>query len=192
MPARQCTLGATIILQVPVESRLPAPSPVPVRVVVNSGPRVQKAEEYMPRRTDHNPRMSVPDDQIPRFGLRNALESFHTVEEIVGACIRIRKSRLLVDGVYKMRTITLAKSRSLRIERGCHHGQPFIVTQGAIVSSKRGRRTLGAFWRNRILCPRGANQPPDQHPNRRLSPIPHNPYSDADFASCGGYVCSPT
>src|SRR5437763_184295 len=95
-PARHRASGATIILQIAVEPRLSPTSPITARVIGNRRPGMQKAEEHMPRGTNHNARMPAPNHKIPRFRLRNALKAFHAVVEIAGTHIGIWKSGLFV------------------------------------------------------------------------------------------------
>ena len=112
-----------IVLDVAIKARLSATFPVRVLVVVNGGSPAQQAQELVACGTNHDPHMSVPDDEIGRLGMRYLAESGHTVIQIVGIGIRIGKSSALINGVHQMRAITARIARPFGVQRdGDHRG----------------------------------------------------------------------
>ena len=95
----------------------------------------------MPRRSDHNSRMPPPHHQVRSLRLRHSLKSRRSVVQVVRACVRVRKSRPLVDRVHHVRAVMLRVSWCFRIQRRCNHRQPVIGTQ-RFPASSRGRLPL--------------------------------------------------
>jgi hypothetical protein len=187
---RQRASRAPIILYVAIKPRLSPPAPIPAPVIIRPRPRTQKTEKHVPRRTNHNPRMSPPHHQIPSLRLRHSLKSFHSVIKIVRTRIGIRKPRPLVNRMHQMRAIALRVARRFRIERGSNHRQPVVRTHrpcalsptfraGCPIRSRFRRsvpRTCQCISRpNSLLRPRHTQrQPTEQNYERRFSPIPHD------------------
>jgi hypothetical protein len=125
---------------------------------------MQKAEEDVPRRSDHNPRVPRPHHQIPRLRLRHSLKSCNPLIEIVRARIGIRKARPLVNRMHQMRAVVLRIARRLCIERGSNHRQPIVRTQ-----PPHARPSPDLRLRN---IKRQRTEP---NRNRDFPPIPHSP-----------------
>ena len=112
-----------IVLYVSIKARLSAGFPVAVPVVVNSGSRAQQAQELVSGGTNHNSHMPVPDDEIGWLGMHYLTEFGHTVVQIIGIGIRVRKTSALINGVHQMRAITAGIARPFRVQRhGDHRG----------------------------------------------------------------------
>ena len=68
-----------IAFHVAIEARLAAAFPVAVVVIINSWSGAQEAEELVLGRTDDNPDVAVPDNQIRGFRVRHPLKTFGPV-----------------------------------------------------------------------------------------------------------------
>ena len=157
---------------------------------------MQKTEKHVPRRTNHNPRMSPPHHQIASLRLRHSLKSFHSVIKIVRTRIGIWKPRPLVNCMHQMRAIALRVARRFRIERGSDHRQPVVRTHHpcalsvhalfakpdlllSSASPPRARRSpslpIIPSCPSSLLRPRHTKrQPTEQNHEREFSPIPHH------------------
>jgi len=109
------------VLYIAVEAGLSATFPVPVLVVINGGSTAQQAEKLVCRGTNHDSHMSVPDDQIGRFRIRHLPESFHTIVQIVGICIGIRKPSVFIYGMHQMGAITSCMANLFGVQRHSDH-----------------------------------------------------------------------
>jgi hypothetical protein len=200
-PARFRASRAGMILQIAIKPWLSATAPVCALVVIRSRPGAQKAEEDVPRRSDHNPRMPVPHHQIRGLRLRDPLKSFHPIVEIVGIRIGVGKPRSLVNCMHEVRAVVFREARCLCIKRGSDYRQPIVRTQpplaGPRILSRRhtfgwsaGRRFRlslpGACRRpvvlivndrpSRILRLRSAKRQPADPRDRDPQPISHSPF----------------
>jgi len=112
----QGAAGTGIILDVAIETRLPASSPVARVVVVGPRPCGEKAEENVAGRLHDDSRMSGPHDHIAGLRLRDPAKSFNPVVEIVRTRIDIRKSGAPVNGMHQVRTIVGGIAPRFRVE----------------------------------------------------------------------------
>ncbi len=73
----------------------------------------------MTRGPDNDTYMSMPRDQVARFGMRYSLETRCPIIDVIRAGIGIGKAGALVDGVHQMGAIMLRVVQMFGIESRC-------------------------------------------------------------------------
>ena len=178
--ARQGAPLAREILDVAVEAGLASSSPVAAGVVVDPGSGVQEAVEDVTRRPHDDAGVSMPHDDVTRFGLRDALKAFDAVVQIIGVSIAVWETCALVDRMYKVGAIAFVESRGLRVERGGKDGKTFVGVQGLafcmFLPGCLGRRSRSIRCGCGFLSPTGRqSHPADQERDRGSGMALHCP-----------------
>lgn len=122
-------------LDVTIKPRAPSAHPVRSFVVVDPRPFPQQTEKNVPRRPDHNPRVSSPHHQIARLRPRHSHKSLDSAVQLRRTRIRITEARSFVDCMHQMRTVALRTHPRLRIQRRRNHRQAIIRSKRAIALS---------------------------------------------------------
>jgi len=98
--------------------------------------------------------MSGPDDEIGRLRVQHSAKTGHTVVQIVGIRIGIRKSSALINGVHQMRAVASRRAGPFGTQRNRDHRRTIVAVQTpGICARKRafrdGRRIPVRFLRSR-------------------------------------------
>ena len=72
-------------LNVTIKTGFSSSAPVGGLVVVGPRTRTQETEEHVPRWSDNNPHMPMPNNQIASLRVKNAAKTHQAVIEIIGA-----------------------------------------------------------------------------------------------------------
>ena len=122
--------GGRFGLQVAIELCRTSFFPVLGIVLIGAGTAGEGTEKDVPRRTDHNTNVSLPNDQVARLRILDPAEMVGAAIQVGRIGIGIRETGAVIDVMHQVRAVSLTTPAEMGVEGSSDYRQAVVWSQG--------------------------------------------------------------